>query len=262
MKYRLLFIFSAVLLLSSCGAQKRLGYLQDMTTDVTYDMPLQPDAIIAKGDKLSISVYCSTPDLAAPFNLSTGMLSSGSSASAEAVGENNSYEVDKSGNIEFPILGKIHVEGRTLNYLSENIQNELISRRYMKDPVVKAEFSNFKYTLIGEISSGVHYVPDGKINIFEALAQAGEPNESALRTDVAVIRTVDGTRRMYTIDLTTKDCFYSPVFYLQQNDMVYLKPRKNKYDTRINDVKSTVQTIMQTVSSLLNTILWYTIYTR
>ena len=251
---------------SSCGAAKRLGYLQDMETDVAYDMPLQPEAIIAKGDKMSITVYCSTPALAAPFNLSTGISTvdpATSNIGTEIVAAaDNSYEVDNSGQINFPVLGKISVEGKTLSWLKEYLEEELISRKYIKDPVVTVGFTNFRYTIIGEVSSGVHYEPSGKINIIDALANAGEPNESALRNDIRVVRTVDGQRKMYSIDLTSKDCFYSPVFYLQQNDLVYVKPRKDKHDAKVNNTISVVTTVTSLLATLLNTFLWFRVYTR
>ena len=262
----LMAIAAAVSLVSSCAAYKRLGYLQDMTPDVSYDMPLQPEATIAKGDKINITVYCSTPALAVPFNLSTGVSAVDpvtSSISTDIGPESpagNSYEVDNGGDITFPVFGKIHVEGQTLVWLKSYLESELIDRKFIKDPVVTAEFTNFKYTLIGEIDSGVHYVPTGKINIFDALADAGEPYETGLRNEVCVIRTVDGKRRMYTIDLTSKDCYYSPVFFLQQNDMVYVKPMKNKHDATITQRLNVVSTSASLLTSLLNTFLWFRFY--
>ena len=252
--------------LSSCGTAKRLGYLQDMVPDVTYDMPLQPEAIIAKGDRMNITVYCSTPALAAPFNLSTGVSTvdpATASIGTEIVSTaDNSYEVDNSGQINFPVLGKISVEGQTLTWLKEYLQDELIARKYIKDPVVTVGFVNFKYTIIGEIASGVYYEPSGKINIIDALAKAGEPGESGIRNDIRVVRTVDGLRRMYSIDLTSKNCFYSPVFFLQQNDLVYVRPRNDKHDEKVNNTIGTVTTITTLVATLLNTFLWYKVYTN
>ena len=262
-----LVVLSAVAVaVSSCGAAKRLGYLQDMVPDVTYDMPLQPEAIIAKGDRMNITVYCSTPALAAPFNLSTGVSTVdpvSSNIGTEIVSAaDNSYEVDNSGQINFPVFGKITVEGRTLTWLKEYLESELTSRKYIKDPVVTVGFSNFKYTIIGEISSGVHYEPSGKINIIDALANAGEPGESAVRNDIRVVRTVDGQRRMYSIDLTSKDCFYSPVFFLQQNDLIYVKPRADKHDDKVNNTISTSTTIFTAITTLVNTFLWYKLYVQ
>ena len=264
-KIRIALILSVAAILSSCSAAKHISYLQDMVPDVTYNMPLQPEAIIAKGDRLKISVYCSTPALAAPFNLSKGSSAVdpvSSTVSGQSTAADNSYEVDNAGLIDFPVFGEIAVEGKTLGYLKEYLENELISRKYIKDPEVTVEFANFTYTLIGEISSGVHYVPDGKINIFDALAEAGEPTEYALLNEVCVIRTVDGNRRMYTIDLTSKDCYFSPVFFLQQNDMVYVKPRQGKQDVVVKDHASFITSLASIIVSCLNLFLWYQIYTR
>lgn len=261
------FAFAAVLV-TSCGSYKRLGYLQDMKPGVDYEMPAQPDAIIAKGDKISISVYCSTPALAAPFNIVTGVaavdpvssVASGTAEVKDAATTGNEYLVSTSGDIIFPVFGSIHVEGQTLDWVKEYLETQLVEKKYIKDPVVTVGFTNFKYTLIGEVQSGVHFVPDGRINIFDAFAEAGEPLETGMRKEVCVIRTVDGKRKLYTIDLTSKDCFYSPVYYLQQNDMVYVKPLKNKHDAVVTQRLDDVKTASSVLSTIINTFLWFRIY--
>ena len=267
------FILLAVLLtaVTSCATYKRLGYFQDMEPGVAYSMPQQPDAHIAKGDKLNIVVSCSTPTLAAPFNIASGVqavdptsAAGSSEVRADAVGArltggemDEGYLVDESGNINFPVLGIVHVEGMTLKELKEDLESQILSSRYIKDPYVHVSFVNFQITFLGEVGSGNYTVPNGRINMFEALAMVGDLTEDAQRDDIWVIRTVDGKRRLYTINLKTKDCFYSPVFFLQQNDMIYVKPKNNKMDSAIDAGISVFTTILQTLMTGVNSVLFF-----
>ena len=258
-------LVSLLLLVSSCGTYKRLGYLQDMEQDITYSMPLQPDAIIAKGDKLSIQVVCGTPELAQPFNILNGTSVSSAiiedkSADAKNAPEsaNEGYEVDKNGDILFPVLGRMHIEGLTIKQVKEKIESQIISRRYIKDPVAVIRFTNFSFTIIGEGGTGVYQVPDGRVNIFEALAMSGDLTMDAVRDDIWVVRTVDGKRRLHTINLKTKDCYYSPAFFIQQNDMIYIKPKNNKFDNTVSNRMSVLTMIISAVSATVNALIWTT----
>ena len=275
MKHLNIFILAAaVLALSSCGTYKRIAYIQDMVPDVTYSMPAKPDAKIAKNDKLSITVTCSTPALAAPFNLPMGEQPVDATTSAvvggntytgnsvatgsRTVGSENQtgYEVDRNGDINFPIIGKMHVEGLTLKDVKEQVEAAL-SPKYMKDPVVFVSFVNFQITMLGEIGAGNYLIPSGSMNMFEALAMAGDVNYDAVRNEIWVIRTNEGKRRLYTIDLQTKDCYYSPVFFLQQNDMIYVKPRNTKFDNPVNNRLSVISTIFSGIGAAVNGFILY-----
>ena len=218
----------------SCNAYKQLGYIQDMETDVAYSMPQQPDPVISKGDRLNISVNCTNPELAAPFNVSNGIYNpTGQAGGVRVVADNSNsslsgFEVNRDGNIIYPILGSLHVEGLTLKQLSEYIENEITARKLIKEPIVRVSFDNFKIIVLGEAGKGVYSIPEGKIDIFGALALADDLTDDAVHNDVWVVRTREGSRQLYRIDLTTKDCYYSPAFFLQQNDMVYARPHNAK----------------------------------
>lgn len=264
-----LVLIGAVLLTASCGTYKRLGYLQDMETDINYSMPLQPEAKIAKGDRIKIVVACTTPDLATPFNILNGVSpvdpTTGSKAAALAsAGASDSesslegFEVDSNGDINYPVLGKIHAEGLTLDQLKDYISEQIIEKRYIKDPVVVAAFTNFKFTVLGEAGTGVYSSPDGKVNMFDVLAMSGDLKESAVRNDIWVVRTVDGKRQLYTINLQTKDCYYSPVFFIQQNDMIYVKPKDTKFDDTVNNRMTVINSIAGVIGTALNAWMWFT----
>lgn len=271
----------AALLASSCGTYKRLGYLQDMETDVTYSMPLQPDAIIAKGDRLAITVACSTPELAKPFNILSGVspidptggdLSSGGSSSsstssgdaskAESSEVPTGYLVDNKGDIDFPVLGKLHVEGMTLLEVKDKIESTIIKRRFIKDPVVVICFTNFKVTFLGATGVSVLDVPDGRMDIFKALALTGDLKEFAQRDEIWVVRTVDGKRRLYTLNLKSKDCYYSPAFFLQQNDMVYAKYMDTYFDQTIGDRWTVINSLVGVIGTTINALLWFKYFTN
>lgn len=254
------------LMLCSCGAYKRQAYLQDMEPGIEYEAKAAPDARLAKGDKIKIIVTASEPVLAQPFNLVSGGAEFGSVSSEEGVaGESNvdrSYTVDRNGNINFPVLGRVLVEGMTLEELITTIENKIVATGMLKEPIVLAEFSNFRFTILGEAGVGNYTVPDGSINIFQALAMAGDATEDAVKNDVWVIRTEGGVRQVHSLNLKSKDVFDSPAFYLQQNDMVYVKPRNLKMDEPVEGVLTIFSTIFSTISSIITSLLWYSVYTK
>lgn len=255
------------LLLTSCGAYKRQAYLQDMIPGVTYDADVAPDARIAKGDKLNILVTASEPILAKPFNLVTGESEFGTVSGKEGISSESqtdrSYTVDRKGNINFPVLGRIYVEGMTLEDLTNTIEGQIINTGMIKEPIVLAEFGNFQITMLGEINGvGNYNIPDGSINIFEALALAGDITDDGQKDQVWVIRTVGDARKVYSLNLKSKDVYSSPAFYLQQNDMLYVKPKNTKFDTAIENLMTVGNSILSLFSFFTNTWLWYTVYTR
>ena len=141
-----------------------------------------------------------------------------------------SYKVDINGNISLPIIGKVSVVGLTV-YEAEQLIASLIYPQYVKkEPVVTINISNFKITILGDVNSpGVIDVEDDKINILEALAEAGDLNITGRRNNVMLIRTQDdGSREIYRYDLNDKYLLFSPYFNLRQNDMIYVEQNRSK----------------------------------
>ena len=264
MKYfKLLALSAAMILLSSCGATKRLTYIQDMEPGIDYPVANHPLVTVMKGDKLGIMVTCSNPALAAPFNMVSGVSSvNGSSGdmSYEASSEaKKGYLVDDEGEIDFPILGKIQVGDMTLDEVKETIEEAIREKSYIKDPVVEVEYLNFEIVILGETGASVMAVPDGNINIFQAIAKSGDLSMTALRNDVRVVRLEDGVRRMYSLDLTNTSCFSSPAYYLKQNDMVYVKPNKRVRDNYAEGSEKRATLFMTLVSTLSTVSYWFSI---
>ena len=255
-----------VALACSCGSYKRLAYLQDMQVDYEYTVAPKPDARIQVGDKVKIMVSCSSPELAAPFNVVTGIVTydpnqklvMGESVSLEEKG----YTVDREGNIIFPVIGKMHIEGLTLDELKMLVEGQIKGRNFIKDPMVFTEFLNFKVIVLGEGGVGQYNIPTGGVNIFELLAMSRDLTGDAIRNDVRVIRTENGTRKAYSINLKSVDCYNSPVFHLQQNDMVYAMPKDTKLDTATNNTLTVTTMVLSMVSTVSTLLLWGRLYIK
>ena len=257
MKKQWILAVAALLSLASCGSYKKLTYLQDMEVLTTYDVKEQPNVLIGVNDKLRIVVTCQEPTLAAPFNLSTGVFSvnpeTGESVTKLSSEAESGYVVDKNGYIDFPVIGLVKAEGLTLEGLREDLIDKIIETKYIKDPIVLVEFMNFQFTVLGEANPGNYNVPNGHINLLEALALAGDLKPSAKRDDVWVIRTENGQRMVYSVDMRSMDLFESPAFNIQQNDIIYVKPLKSVKDadaTKRSSVITTVISALSTVSSI------------
>ena len=207
----------AALLLTSCKSRKDFIYLQDMRMGTQYPIETRYEAVIHSDDRLSITVSCKNPELAIPFNIYDG-----------------TFKVGADGNvtIDFPILGKLHVEGLKVGEAINLIKTKIEQGNYMNDPLVSIEFLNFKYTVLGAVSrNGTFSVNGDRITLLEAIANAGDLSAKARTNRVAVIREINGERQMFMHDLTSTDIFDSPCFYLQQNDIVYVEPKYRKKDS-------------------------------
>lgn len=153
---------------------------------------------------------------------------SAASGGAAVLGDKG-YRVDVDGNIDFPILGTLHVEGLTLNQATDLIQQKIKEGNYIKSPLVSIEIMNFKYTVLGAVgSTGTFRVDGDRITLVDAIAKAGDLASNARVDRIQVIRTVDGERKVFVHDFSDESLFYSPAFYLQQNDIVYVEPKYRK----------------------------------
>ena len=255
---RILFLFlSALLALSSCVSSKDFVYLQDMQVGERYPFERKHEAVVHRDDRLSITVSCKQPELALPFNAQNAAVkvSSTGEISASADGTDKGYRVDVDGNIDFPMLGKINVEGRTLAEVTQLIKNGIIEGNFIKNPLVSVDFLNFKYTVLGAVgSNGTYTVRGDRVTLLEAIANAGDLSTNARVDKVTVIREIGKERQIFVHDLRSSNIFNSPCFYLQQNDIVYVEPkyRKKERSERIT------QYITMTLSAIATacTVIW------
>lgn len=229
-----------MLLAASCSTPKNVTMFQGATPETIIQMSETKQLTVEPGNKLAIVVKCKNPEVSALFNGSiytsplekTSLLGLAQSAGAKqnTVQVTNSgmttYTVDKKGDIDFPMLGKIHVEGMTRQELAGYIKGELAGRDMVKDAVVTVEFINAGINMLGEVSRpGRYEVNQDELTLTEALAMAGDIRLSGMRTNVKVFRQEADGMHTYVIDTTdAKNMMSSPAYYLQQNDVVYVEP--------------------------------------
>jgi putative membrane protein involved in polysaccharide export len=220
LKQLILGVLLAIVLIS-CQSYKKVPYLQDMTQVSDTEQGGRPIGVkVMPKDLLTITVSCSTPELAAPFNL----VNPDSESSAP-----QQYLVDNQGNINFPVLGEIHVGGLT----KLEIENLIIEKLkvYLKEaPLVTVRIANYRISVLGEVAKpGSFVVSNEKINLLEALAMAGDLTIYGMRDNVKLIRTgQDNKQEIITFDLNKTETVMSPYYQLQQNDIVYVTPNKTK----------------------------------
>jgi len=252
---------SAALLCSSCATRRSMIYLQDMDETVDYPVTQKYEMKIQRDDRLQIVVSSKDPELSLAFNL-PGV--SGYRVATDGTIDVNSqqgnkaqcYIVDINGDIDFPILGRLHVEGLTRSQLTRLIKDQLEQRELLKNPLVQADILNFSFSVLGEVGNvGRYTVDNDRITILEAIAMAGDLRPTARIDNVAVFREFGGSRRVMHLDLRTKDIFLSPAYYLQQNDIVYVEPNSQRAEERSNQRLRNWTFAVSSVTTVLSLIL-------
>lgn len=259
MKNRNLFLILLAFTSVSCGSANKYVYLNDMEPGLSYPFDAAHEAVIQTNDRLSITVSCKQPELAIPFNIQSGSfrVSSDGTASSSSVPDEKGYKVDAKGNIEFPILGTLHLEGLTLSQASERIKEQIVEGNYIKAPIVNMEFLNFKYTVLGAVGkNGTYTVESGRVTLLEAIANAGDLTNRARLDRVAVIREVDGDKQIFFHDIRNSDILRSPCFFLQQNDIVYVQPKYAKKDKEDRTVQ--IGTLVMSAITSISSVIWAT----
>ena len=248
MKYTKLLLFLACLAVaaSSCVTPKEVNYLDDMTPERNIPLNSKFEAIISPYDQLRITVIGNgdEKELAEPFNPFNNFQSLGNN--------NNGYLVDVNGDLQFPTLGTLHVQGMTRLQLQETITRLLISGGYMNNPMVDVRFSNFRVFVLGTADGGkVLDIPNERCTFLEALAMAGGLSQFTRRDHIAVIREVNGEMVTHYLDPRSSEVFDDPFFLLQQNDIIVTQSFKRYYT---QDAFNTSITVFSTIASLVSSI--------
>lgn len=241
---------------AACSSYKDIIYFQDIDDVQLAPITNEFEAVIKKDDRLTIVVSGPDKSVTAPYNLTLSELGNGMSASTDPERATLSYLVDANGEIDFPTLGKIHVEGMTRNELVDYLTREI--GKDVKDPIVYISFRNYKITVLGEVRSPGTYVIDSeKINILQALGKAGDLNLTAQRDGIILIREVGGEQKHFKIDLKDSHLLDSPYFYLQQNDVLYIPPSPTRVATATTatGIWSVILSSVTTTIALLSLIL-------
>ena len=214
-----LILFSAMLL-TSCATKKEVVYFQNTSS---FETIVDKNSFTPKFkvDDL-VNIHVSTLDIEAsvPFNLFRGASEGGIRP------EQVDYLVDQDGEIDFPVIGKIKISGLSAEEVRVLLREKL--NDFLKNPIINIRLQNFTVTILGEVRMpGTYPVNGERISILEALGLAGDLTVKGVRTNVMVIRDFDGTKVYTRIDLTKKEAMSSPVYYLTQNDVVYVEPNKS-----------------------------------
>ena len=225
--------------ISSCSPPQDIIYFQDLTTTHPIDLPEIQYVRAKHEDKLLINVHCRDEKIAQLFNVLGhgyyGSRGSGRSAGMGVSTDLHTYNVDTNGNIEFPVVGTIHVGGLTRQEIADRIHDILIEENLVKDPYVSCSFASDYFYTLGEMGTSTVQIPKDAFTIIEAIAQSGDLSISAERKKIRVIREVNGQLRNYEVDFTSAESVVnSPVYYIQQGDIIYAEmDEKKQYSTTL-----------------------------
>ncbi len=257
-----------VLILTSCSAPKKVPYMVDaetIPTEVLAQVAAVTEPVVMPGDLLNIEVTSPNMTAVAPFNKGKyvnvdGQIVETNNSNAES-GESSTeyYLVSKNGDIDFPIIGKLHVGGMNKAAIETLIQGELCPK-YLKDvPAVDIRFMNFKVTVLGAVKApGIVETSNERLNILEAIAKAGDLDIKGDRENIMLIRTkADGTKEIVRLNIHDKDILLSPYFNLQQNDIIYVTPNKSmaQGSWQMNSAVSATITIIGGLSSVASLVI-------
>lgn len=260
---------AVAVMLGGCSTPKNVAYFQDLDDAVISEVAQRRTIRVQPEDKLSIVINSKDPSLASLFNLTIVSNRIGQNASVSGTGSTIrnystatsegicSYTVDSQGDIDFPILGKLHIEGMTRSEVAEFIKNKLISENLIKDPTVTVEFLNVGISVMGEVNNAGRYdMNRDNITILEALSLAGDLTIQGKRENVLVVRQEDGQMKTYRLDLTNgAEMMKSPGYFLKQDDIVYVEPNNvRKRQTTVNGNTALSASFWVSVASLLTSV--------
>ena len=222
-------------LLMSCNTSKEILYFQDINVNQPEVISGARDITVQPKDQISILVSSKDPQLAALFNLTRAQARVGTEGSVSSWGEVSGYTLDDKGNIDFPVLGTLHIAGMTKSQIAALVKQKLIDENLVKDPVVTVEFMNLYFSVLGEVKSPGKY--------------------SITKDQITLLEAINGERVTHWADLRSKEVFNSPVYYLKQNDVIYVQPNKvraGQSTLNENSVKSVSMWI--TIASFLTSL--------
>lgn len=248
-KSNYLLIFLSLIFLSSCSSKKEVLYFNDIDAN-NQDKNLFTAGKIQSNDILSIIISSSSSDLAVMYNLNQDQKQNTLTFPG--------YLVNLDGKITLPILGKLYVKGVTISELEELVVKKLIEGKHLDQPVVTARLMNAKFTVLGEVNRpGTYNYSEQNLSILQALGYAGDLTINGKRQNVLLIREENNAKSYITIDMTTKNWFGSPYYYIKPNDVIYINPNGPKVKSAgyIGNLGTFISVISVTLSLALSIIL-------
>ena len=240
-----------LLVLGSCGSTKNVAYFQNADSISLAASKMLYEAKIMPKDELTITVITTDPKVAMPFNLAVSNTIGTSGQLSSSQGSLQGYLVDNNGNIEFPVVGTLHVGGLTKKQAEDLVKSKI--KPYLADsenPIVTVRMASYHVSVIGEVTKpGIISVPQEKMSVLEALAQAGDLTIYGKRDNVLLIRQdAEGEKHTYRMNLNDANIINSPFYYLQQNDIIYVEP--NKVKAQNSSIGSSTTLLMSGLSIL------------
>ena len=237
-----------MLVLGACSTPKNVTYFPELQPGSVVEAREVLDIRVKPNDKLSIVVSTQDPALSSLFNLvmtqnrlgqsTSSTMTIGQGASSGGSGQVSYYTVDSNGDINFPVLGKISLFGLTREQVAEQIADRLMKEDLVKDPIVTVEFANTGISVLGEVASpGRYEFNRDRVTLVDAIAMAGDLTINGRREDILVLRALgDGRQQAHRVNLLDAAALASsPVYYLQQEDVIYVEPTdKRKRETTPN----------------------------
>ncbi len=250
------FLFAVLCgLVCACKAPKDVVYFQgidELTPERLAEMGQTYTIKIANDDLLSINVTAWDPAAVTPFNPPVYAYPTVVQGEQQIMASQNlyTYLVDGEGNINFPVLGKVHAAGLTRQELANSLEEKIT--KYVENPLVNVQLLNFKITLMGDIARpGSYTIKNDRVSILDAIGLGGDLQLTANRKNILVIRDNDGVKETHRLDITDPAIFASPYFYLKQNDIVYVEPIKIKQRSRTSSDRSfTISVLTSLISSV------------
>ena len=216
-------------MLSSCSVPKDIAYFQDFNPGKSIVVQNPVEIKFRADDEIAVMVSSDRPELAAQFSLG-------------GEGGTSKYTIDSEGCIRFPMLGKIHVAGLNRQELQEAIRDQIMEKGLIRDPIVTVDYSNLYVIVLGAAGTGRIQIDRDKFTILDAIGSKGDLNINGLRTNVKVIRENYGKKTVYEVNLcSAEDLYSSPVYYLQQNDVIYVEMNNKEKRNATVMGNSTVQ---------------------
>jgi polysaccharide export outer membrane protein len=252
--YYLVIIAIVILATSSCTTRKEAVYFQSLQKDTSFQSAMSYEPVLEADDLLLITVSSIDMEAVAPFNMAISPPGKGE-ITFSAQKTLLKYLVKKNGSIDFPVLGEVKVAGLTRQQAKDHLQQKLAL--YVKDAIVNLTITNFKITVLGEVKApGTYRIEQERITILEALGMAGDLAITGQRTNVLVIREKEGEQQYFRVDLTGTELFSSPVYYLKQNDVIYVEPNQNRlnnaaYTPWIGVVFSAISLVLTVINLLI-----------
>jgi polysaccharide export outer membrane protein len=232
-KLTVLIGIALVSLVSGCISSRELVYFQDQSATDSIRLVDRFVPTVQPGDILSVRVSSLSPEAASFFNPPSATQPVDrlmTAATITALPELSGYLVNADGTLELPLIGKVPVGGLTTAQASDRIRDKL--KTYLKEPTVNIRNQNFRVSVMGEVARpSLFTIPNEKITLLEALSLAGDITIYGRRDNVLLIREVNGQRNFTRIDLTKRDLFRSPYYYLHPNDVIYVEPGRARVAT-------------------------------